>query len=336
MLERGQVVFPFRLATLEVYRPTPAVGEELACMAAISLQGEHLLSADIDVLDANGHCWMRMTGWEDKRFAVPARFAPLARPAKLAPLSSQWEAPQAPYPQQTVVCRRMDSRLPVDRALWKPVWAGRVLGPHEREIFAALELPETRELEWLAARTAGKECVAELLRATHGLELLHAEIEILPDEQGTPIVFCPALDGLGEAPAISLTHTSGQAAALAAFAPPNGGVGIDIEQLQPRAHGFAQAAFTAAEQELLEQLSPNATDEWLLRIWCAREAAGKALGTGLTGGATAPRVSAIDVERGTLLVDVAHRQLIVWTHCDGELVVATAVDAGLVTAQATR
>jgi len=336
MLNRGQVVFPFRLAALDLYRPTPPVGEELACVAAVSLEGEHLVSSDIDVVDADGRCWMRLTGWEDKRFAVPERFAPLARPAKLAPLSSRWEAPQAPYPQQTVVCRCMDSRLPVDRALWKPVWASRVLGPHEREIFAALELPETRELEWLAARTAGKECVAELVRAAHGLELLHAEIEILPDEQGAPIVFCPALDGLGEAPAISLTHTSGQAAALAAFAPPDGGVGIDIEQLQPRAQGFAQAAFTAAEQELLEQLSPNATDEWLLRIWCAREAAGKALGSGLSGGATAPRVSAIDAEHETLLVNVAHRQLVVWTHCDGELVVATAVDPGRVTAQATR
>ena len=336
MLERGQVVFPFRLAALDLYRSTPAAGEPLACVAAVSLEGEHLVSSDIDVLDADGRCWMRLTGWDDKRFAVPERFAPLARPAKLATLSSRWEAPQAPYPQQTVVCRCMDSRLPLDRALWKPVWASRVLGPHERKIFAALELPETRELEWLAARTAGKECVAELVRAAHGLELLHAEIEILPDEQGAPIVFCPALDGLGEAPAISLTHTSGQAAALAAFAPPDGGVGIDIEQLQPRAQGFAQAAFTAAEQELLEQLSPNATDEWLLRIWCAREAVGKALGTGLSGGATAPRVSAIDIEHETLLVDVAHRQLVVWTHCDGELVVATAVDPGLVTAQATR
>ncbi|MGD1057047.1 MAG: beta-ketoacyl synthase N-terminal-like domain-containing protein [Solirubrobacteraceae bacterium] len=336
MLERGQVVFPFRLAALDLYRPTPAAGEPLTCAAAISLQGEHLVSSDIDVLDADGHCWIRLSGWEDKRFAVPERFAPLARPAKLAPLSSRWEAPQAPYPQQTVMCRCIDSRLPVDRALWKPVWASRVLGPHEREIFAALELPETRELEWLAARTAGKECVAELVHATHGLELLHAEIEILPDEQGAPVVFCPALDGLGEAPAVSLTHTSGQAAALAAFAPPDGGVGIDIERLQSRAQGFAQAAFTGAEQELLKGFSASTTEEWLLRIWCAREAAGKALGIGLTGGPAAPRVSALDVERETLLVDVADRQLIVWTHCDGDLVVATAVDPGLVIAGATR
>ncbi len=336
MLERGQVVFPFRLAALEVYRATPAAGERLSCVAAISLEGEHLLSSDIEVLNANGRCWMRLTGWEDKRFAVPERFAPLARPAKLAPLSTRWDAPQAPYPDRAIVCRRLDARLPVDRGLWKPVWASRVLGARERELFAALELPETRQLEWLAARTAGKECVAELVRATHGLELLHAEIEILPDERGAPIVFCPALDGLGEAPALSLTHTSGQAAALAAFPPPGGGVGIDVEQLLPRAEGFAQVALTAAERELLEQFSASAAEEWLLRIWCAREAAGKALGTGLAGGAAAPRVSAIDVDRETLLVDIAGRQLVVWTHREEELVVATALDPGLVTAEATR
>ena len=236
-LERGQVVFPFRLAALEVFGPTPPAGERLSCVAAISREGEHLLSSDIDVLDGDGRCWMRLTGWEDKRFAVPERFAPLARPARLAALSTPWHAPQSPYPDGVVVCRSLDARLPVDRGLWMPAWAGRVLGAREREIFAALQLPETRRLEWLAARTAGKECVAELTRAAHGLDLLHAEIEILPDERGAPVVICPALERLGGAPRISLTHTGGQAAALAAFAPAGGGVGIDVERLRAACPG---------------------------------------------------------------------------------------------------
>jgi acyl transferase domain-containing protein/phosphopantetheinyl transferase (holo-ACP synthase) len=328
MLEQARVVFPFRLAAMDLYGPTPPEGERLSCLVAITLASEHVVCSDIDVLDGDGSCWMRLTGWEDKRFAVPERFAPLARPTRLTALSTPWPAPLEPYPDQAVACRRLDARLVADRALWKPVWACRVLGRRERELFASLALPETRQLEWLAARTAAKECVAELVRGAYGLELAHADIEILPDERGAPVVVCPALDGLGGAPAVSLTHAHGQAVALVAFAPAGAGVGIDVERLVPRPQGFLEAALTEAERCLLEPLGADAAEEWLLRMWCAREAAGKALGTGLGGGSAAPRVSALDVSREALLIDAAGRQLVAWTHREEEMVVATAFDPG--------
>jgi acyl transferase domain-containing protein/phosphopantetheinyl transferase len=327
MLEQAPVVFPFRLAALDVYGPSLTEGEQLACVAAIRLEGDQLVCSDIDVLDATGRCWMRLAGWEDKRFAVPERFAPLARPAELTPLSTNWRAPLMPYPDRRIACRRLDATLAADRALWTPVWASRVLGRRERELFAALALPDNRQLEWLAARTAAKECVAELVRAAHGLELLPAEIEILPDDRGVPVVVAPALEGLAEPPAVSLTHAQGQAAALVTLVPPGGGggAGIDIEHLVPRPEGFAQAALTEAELRLLEPLPADAAEEWLLRLWCAREAAGKAVGAGLAGGADAPRVSAIDAGREAVLLYVEDRRLIAWTHREEDLVFATAV-----------
>jgi phosphopantetheinyl transferase (holo-ACP synthase) len=326
-LEQAKVVFPFRLAALDLYGAAPREGERLSCRAAISVESEHVVSSNIDVLDGEGRCIMRLTGWADKRFAVPERFAPLAHPARLAPISTPWQAPLAPYPDHAIACRRLDAQLPADRALWKPVWACRVLGRRERELFASLDLPETRQLEWLAARTAAKECVAELVSAAHGLDLLHAEIEILPDEQGAPVVVCPALEGLC-APAVSLAHTHGHAAALVAIGTPGAGLGIDIENLVPRAQGFAEVALTEAERRLLEPLPADRTEEWLLRVWCAREAAGKALGTGLTGDDGAPRASALDLGSETLLVDAAGRRLLARTHREQELIFATAVDRG--------
>ena len=173
------------------------------------------------------------------------------------------------------------------------------------------------------------------MSAAHGLDLLHAEIEILPDEQGAPVVVCPALDGLC-APAVSLAHTHGHAAALAAIGTPGAGLGIDIERLVPRAQGFAEVALTAAERRLLEALPADRTEEWLLRVWCAREAAGKALGTGLTGNAGVPRAAALDLGSETLLVDGAGRRLLTWTHREQELIFATAVAPGLSSDQEAR
>jgi phosphopantetheinyl transferase len=172
--------------------------------------------------------------------------------------------------------------------------------------------------------------------AAHDLDLLHAEIEILPDEQGAPVVVCPMLEGLCEPPAVSLAHTHGHAAALAAIGTPGAGLGIDIERLLPRAQGFAELALTETEQRLLEQLPAERSEEWLLRVWCAREAAGKALGTGLTGNAGVPRAAALDLGSETLLVDGAGRRLLTWTHREQELIFATAVDPGLFSDQEAR
>jgi phosphopantetheinyl transferase (holo-ACP synthase) len=212
-----------------------------------------------------------------------------------------------------------------------PVWAGRVLGRRERELFDALTVPEPRKLEWLAARTAAKECVAELLLACHGIELLAAEIEILPDERGAPVVLAPGLDGLPELPVVSLTHSQGRAAALAALVPAGGGVGIDLERIVQRPPGFAEAALTAPERALLAELSGAEAEEWLLRLWCAKEAAGKALGRGLGAGEGAPRVTAIasspegDRDRELASVDTDGHHLLVWMHREDDLVVASTV-----------
>ena len=69
---------------------------------------------------------------------------------------------------------------------------------------------------------------------------------------------------------------------------------------------------------LLGGVPADDLDEWLLRCWCAKEAAGKAAGSGL---AAAPTVAAIDGEE--VAVDVDGRRLRVHTHREAELIGAT-------------
>ncbi len=334
MLEHARVVFPFALAELDLFGPPPPSGDVLCCAAAIALDGDHVLRSDIEVIDASGRCRMRLVGWEDKRFAVPERFTPLVRPTALEPLSTTWETPLQAHGEQRVSCRRLDARLAAERSLWMSVWASRVLGRRERELFDALAVPEARKLEWLAARTAAKECVIDLMRAAHGVGLRPAEIEILPDDRGAPVVVGEALDSLAEPAVVSLTHSHGVAAAIAALGA--SGVGIDVEQRQRRPEGFAEAALREAERALLDPLGADVAEEWLLRLWCAREAAGKALGAGLGGGAGAPRAVALDPARQTVLVDVSGSSVLVWTGLEDDLVVASAVLDGTAGADVPR
>jgi acyl transferase domain-containing protein/phosphopantetheinyl transferase (holo-ACP synthase) len=325
-LARAKVVFPFRLASLDLYGPQPPAGTELRCLAAIELVGEALVRSNIDVLDPAGRPYMRLVAWEDKRFHVSDPFRPLTAPSELTPLATSWDEPVTPYAGRRVASRRLSARLPADGAPWKAVWASRVLGRRERERFAALRVPEHRQLEWLAARTAAKEAVADLLRAAHGPDLLPADIEIVAPDGGAPTVVAPGLEGLGLAPIVSLSHAQGEAAALAALVPPESGdaVGIDIEHLKRTPNGFAEAALRPDERALVGDLPPEIEDEWLLRCWCAKEAAGKALGSGMAPGRPeAPVVVSVDRDEEQLVVGVGEQRLTVHTRRDGDLVVAT-------------
>jgi acyl transferase domain-containing protein/phosphopantetheinyl transferase len=315
-LERARVVFPFRLAALDLYGPPPPAGEQATCAARIEQVGDALLRSDIEVSGAEGGLWMRLTGWEDKRFDVPERFRPLTLPSELAPLSTRWDAPAAGHEGVATTCRRMDARLPSDGGLWKRMWASRVLGRDERELFEALRLPEGRQLEWLGARTAAKEAVAELVRAASGQDLLPADIQILRGEQGSPRV---VISGLEQPPIVSLAHSQGETAAFAALPGPgrSAGIGIDVEQMRPLPDGFVDASLSQAERALLEQL-PD--DEWVLRCWCSKEAAGKAVGSGMMG---LPAVVAVDPGSEQVTVEAEGRRLIAHTRREGDLLVAT-------------
>jgi len=328
-LTTGSVIFPFHLDALHIYGPRRPVGEELTCSAEIALVGDQLVRSDIDVACADGRLWMRLVGWEDKRFSIPERFRPLSRMSHDTPISAQWHEPVAQVsPGAQVVCRRLLADMP-DRAFWKQVWANRVLSRSERKQLSTLRLPEPRVLEWLGARTAAKEAVQQLVKQHYALDLRLADIEINADEQGRPLVSGRWVEAGVAPPQISLAHTQGLAVALAAG---DGRVGIDIEYLRPRPEGFAAVAFTPQENELLAGLPGASRDEWRLRFWCAKEAVAKALGTGFTRGPQEVRVAAVEVDTERLWVelgpdaeqhDLAGARVLVYSHREGEMVVAT-------------
>jgi malonyl CoA-acyl carrier protein transacylase/phosphopantetheinyl transferase len=300
-LDTARVIFPFRLAALDLHSPPPPVGEMLECAAATERVGDVLLRSDIDVRPAGGPAWMRLGGWEDKRFDVPPQFEPLVLDA--GHMSEPWQLPV------NGACRRMTARVPRDGGPWLQAWEQRVLSAAEREQLRRLRAPEPRRLEWLGARTAAKEAVQQLVREHRGIEPRLAEIELVPDDAGRPVV-----RGLDPAPVVSLSHTDGRAVALAAL---EGRVGIDIERLGPRPAGFREAAFGGEERELFDG------DEWMLRCWCAKEAVAKAAGSGLAGNPRSAQIVAVDLATGRIDVAFAGERMVAHSFRDGDLIVAT-------------
>jgi len=199
------------------------------------------------------------------------------------------------------VCCRMNG-FPCDPNLL----ADQILSPGEKTDWLSMRAVEKRRREWLLGRYVAKEAVRELMEKRLGLRLAPAEIEIAPDGYGCPQVKIKPDGQSAKPPQVSIAHSDGTAMALAAF---DADVGIDLEKLDRQAEDFESIAFSADERKLLAALPA----EWALRMWCAKETVGKALGRGLSAGLLAFRVSSVEASTGFIEVEFDGKSFSVYT-----------------------
>jgi phosphopantetheinyl transferase len=190
-----------------------------------------------------------------------------------------------------------------------------------------------RRYEWLRGRCAAKDAVRRLVSAGIGRQLRAADVQILPDAWGKPCVRGHWIADSGIQPAVSLAHSGGVAVALA-HAHGNALVGIDVESRAPDRDGFERLAFDAGEQKIIAGLAADGRKEWLLRLWCAKEAAVKALGRGFEQGLHSVAVVGVDLATGAVSLRVqngllqqfpglAGRVITAQTVCTPDLVLST-------------
>jgi len=214
-------------------------------------------------------------------------------------LSHQWNAPITSWASSdALVCRRLDALPCEPRAL-----ADLVLSYQERDYWVNMRAVDKRRHEWLLGRCAAKEAVSLLLEKPLGARLPHAEIEIAPDPYGRPRAEGAWSVVLGTQPVISIAHSHGTAVALAALQPGQL-VGIDLESLSHRREDFEAIAFSPDERHLLSAMPLDSRQEWALRMWCAKEALGKALGRGLSAGLLAFHISSAEASTGIVHLEL--------------------------------
>lgn len=273
--------FPFRVRALRLFAPPPAAGTKLTCRGAIAMQSETQLEARWDLFGADGQLVMQSEGWEDRVFAVPDRFHAFRVNPDAAPLSAPALADRLP----AELCVRRLEPLPeglLDEGgtIWKRVLAHMVLSRAEREAFYKLPAAGERREEWLMGRLAAKDAVRDYLQRRGVPALSSADIEILEGPHGKPVVRIPGLPDLVP-PSLSLSHSQRWAVAVASDA----GVALGIDYQRPdriKGEHLINGGFSASEQMLIAAQEPERTEQ-AVALWCAKEAAAKAAGTGLDG-----------------------------------------------------
>jgi phosphopantetheinyl transferase/acyl carrier protein len=349
-LETGFVVFPYRLEALDFYGPPLTPFEEVSCRARSVLMDGGRVRSDIEIVDCADQVRMRLVGWEDRRFNLSRQFYDFTLNPGAVRLSEPWKTPLGRFDGDgRYHCRRIGSFaegfFEAHYGFWEKVLAYLVLNRAERRVWQGMTGPKRRRVEWLLGRVAAKEAVTTLIQERFGLALCPADVEIGNDERGRPVVrgvWLSALRGNESSIAVSISHAAGMAVAIAGLIEPGGpigGIGVDVEPVHRRDQGFAELAFSSAEQRLLADLDGDGEEAWALRLWCAKEAAGKALGYGLVDGPQGIVVRRVDPHTGIVQVglsgEMAHRfpamnghEITAFTAREGELVVASVVGGG--------
>ncbi len=147
-----------------------------------------------------------------------------------------------------------------------------------------------RASEWLAGRIALKRSIRRTIETFDGATFPEKNIRIMQDEQGKPIGQILRRPDLKID--ISLSHSNGLAMAVATTPGTFGGLGVDLEKVEARSDMWATDYFT--EEEV--QAAGNSNRRWieLTRMWCLKEAALKAIGTGLRFDLRDINVTAVD------------------------------------------
>lgn len=153
----------------------------------------------------------------------------------------------------------------------------RYLGAAERAVYE--QLPPRARAPWLLGRIAAKDALRQQLWDGGAGPVFPAEVPVANDPHGRPVPEGALASGFR----LSLAHKDRIAVAVAHRSL---AVGIDVEPVTADPDALIRIALTPDELSLAEALSaregtglPGA----LTALWCAKEAAAKAAGTGLGG-----------------------------------------------------
>jgi acyl transferase domain-containing protein/phosphopantetheinyl transferase (holo-ACP synthase) len=301
-LAEGEVIFPLKLGELTIQGTDPAEGTELSCRIFVREVDRHRVKIDADLVTPEGRIWMRLRNWEDWRFYWPNRFRDQFRAPEVVLVGEPVELSELGASESIVW---LEPPGDFARPIWRDVMEAVHLDPEERAELRDLSGPERRKTLRLWGRVAAKEAARRLWVAEGRPPVFPADLVIRPDRHGRPVLRSRLEPGREDLPPISIAHTEGVALAIASL-DPSARHGIDVERVVEREPRFLELAFSATERALIDRAveAGGARDEWIARLWCAKEAAGKATGRGLIVGPGSVEVIDADPREGVVSVDL--------------------------------
>jgi phosphopantetheinyl transferase len=269
----GLCVLPTGVDRVEFYCPPPPPGTTVPIRIEVVEVDAVRMRSHVELGDGQGGVWARLAGWADFIMPVTDRYLSATDMPQRYVWSQELSLPGAGPGSACALLTRDD---------FKGVnleWTARLF-LHARELaeYRALE-KDARRRQFLAARAAAKDAVRLWWAHKQGTSELPHPSTLVIGHDGAGRPYLEGDEGLAP-PGLSIAHTEAVAVAVAADVP----IGIDVEPATRDAQAILSSFATAEEVALVEELAGACPDGTApARLWCAKEAVAKALGTGLQG-----------------------------------------------------
>jgi phosphopantetheinyl transferase len=316
-IEQDRYAFPIGLGKLEIYGPTPPVGTHVPVRAEVTQSGGMRLLANVEIQDGGGGVWMRIVEWASWKFRWERRLVDFRRLPQEYLLG---EAAPLPDLDRKAICLTLNAS---DLGSFDLGMLARYcLSMEEMPVYQGHARVSQRQQQWLLGRIVAKDAVRRWAAEKTEAPMLHpAAITIDSDARGRP--FVKSLPGCDMPPLVSIAHCEARAIAVAH----EEDVGVDIERIAERDESFVVAFTTSLERDRIARFPQVEYHTWTTRLWCAKEAAGKLLGTGIEGAPQALEAVGVEADGRIQILDRASARII---H------VTTVEDHGFVIAYASR
>ena len=261
---RDRFNIPVSIESVRLYGPPPGREVPVPCTVRVSKCHDRSVRANVE-LEADGRLWARIDGWENRRLATDAvGWSVLNDPASRV-LSEE------------IVMGEPAIRVQLVRERWtnsasRDLIMRRYLSETERTDYDSHHLRGQRT--FLLGRIAAKDAVRRWCWSSGGGPMFPGEVRIANRPDGRPTVVAPAERSLN----LSISHTEWIGAAAVSSTEE---VGVDIERIRAHKPTVINAALNKGEQH--RRPDGLESDEWVTRVWTAKEAVAKARGTGLEG-----------------------------------------------------
>jgi phosphopantetheinyl transferase len=268
-LEHHRVLaLPVGFRTVTRFGDEPLFGENRTVRARFAKREEQDLVYDVEFVDAAGRVLLRVDSLRLRTFAAVAPDAELA-PAPKATTTASSNGGGDLVVETLQVGSFTLTKVRLADVAAREAQLIPLLQPAEKDHYASVTAGKRRS-EWLSGVVAAKRAATVVTHASP------SSIEVTKEASGRPIL---KIQGAA-APNVSIAHAGEFAFATVG----SGAFGIDFEPVVARDAAWRREAFGSAELDsfALFSMSLGESEAVVETVaWCAKEAALKAMGTGL-------------------------------------------------------
>jgi hypothetical protein len=214
----GRILLPFDVQRIEFYGPTPAAGDLLLTRGHNEQESPRHYRHGLEVFDATGRTWLRMSGAGYWRFYLPFGHVNFFGPKDEYYLSRAWpEALPGSAPSTCAKCQFLEPPVDLKQPVMRAAGARVTMTPREQDAFRNWTGTDAELNDWFFGRMLAKDAIRAAWTAKHGEAMFPADIETV-ETDGRLVCRPRGAAKVEPFPKVRVAVADGKVAALSAFA----------------------------------------------------------------------------------------------------------------------